>query len=392
MKTLYKKILLVILSCSFVFIGCKKGIFSPNTKMLSNYPDEIQELYENMPVRDYSSIQVIGDGILKFQSMSHYENTCEQLKNDCELWNNLFYNQYDELDEDQIADWEEEVQFDEFLPIILFEYSLDVYGNMLYDMIRGPFLEWELNGCQGQSPTDSVFLFEWDQAVHNSYREVCIGDTIYQFRTDALILIPKEQVSDWIQIRNYPTESFAEYEFVIVKDNEADSDEAFSGSTEKVRFPCKGEGTLKSTHMECITGLDESEWKVVGRRTADCQNKLECKLINLKFDHFAYNGTPKHKRTKRFCSIAITNQNFYLDHYIGLIPSYYATYDTTIMRTLPMEQYTKRTTNSTKECLVPLLTHQFNSFHLGVMQYPELKVKIDGIEHTFTPHLDSRRH
>ena len=119
MKTLYKKILLVILSCSFVFIGCKKGIFSPNTKMLSNYPDEIQELYENMPVRDYSSIQVIGDGILKFQSMSHYENTCEQLKNDCELWNNLFYNQYDELDEDQIADWEEEVQFDEFLPIMV---------------------------------------------------------------------------------------------------------------------------------------------------------------------------------------------------------------------------------------------------------------------------------
>ena len=384
-----KTFLIVLLLCSIFSFGCKKDNPFSNTKVLSSYPDEIQELYGEMPVRNYSSIQVIGDGILKFQSLSHYDTVCNQLKRDCELWSNLFYNYYSELSENELIDWEEEVSFDEFLPIIIFESDLAVSNLMLFDIQRIAIAAWEENGLQGNNPTDSMFIFEWEQALYNVHKEICIDDTIYQFRPDAIILIPIDSLDSWTQIRDYPTEELTEHGGIVVLNNYS----TYSSSVHKMLFPCHADGTLDvSNYPELFTGINNSKWIVSGRMDISKRNRLDSKLTNYIFHHYKNNGTPVFRRTRRTCSIITSSQTFFCDHYHGLFDfPYEGTTEEYVTKPLPPQRFVRTATGSVY-VFIPRVFSVEDKYDLGVYREPTLSfsIEISG-EHNFSIYLLSGR-
>ena len=116
MKRNFVAITLIALFFSIALTGCEKENINPKSKSVSELAPELQDLYKQMPQRNYSGITVIGDGILKFESIQQYEQICEQLKQDCEMWEELFYNKYGKMSDEEIMDLEDEIGYNEFLP------------------------------------------------------------------------------------------------------------------------------------------------------------------------------------------------------------------------------------------------------------------------------------
>lgn len=378
MKKIFVAITLVALFFSMVLTGCEKENANPKSKSVSELAPELQDLYRQMPQRDYGRITVIGDGILKFESIQQYEQVCEQLKQDCEMWEELFYNNYGKMSDEEIMDLEDEIGYDEFLPIVIFEESLGINGNMLFDSQRDGIQQWMDNEFKGENPTDHVFIFEWDQAVHNIYREVCVNDTIYQFREDATIMIPEKNLSEWLRIRRTPTKDLLGLEIVVVDNAKPDDGEQ---NNTKVQFPCYDDGLFEASNMPAeISGYDYSSWIVVGRRDITNENRLESKLVNFQFQKINRYGKKVYKKMKRICTISTHNQMFYRDHYIGWFNSTFLNSDTELILGVdnPLENQ-KVAEDVEKVYIYPSQennTLRPDKFEYGVYQGPILKVKI----------------
>lgn len=379
MKRNFVAITLVALFFSIALIGCEKENVNPKSKSVSELAPELQDLYKQMPQRDYGRISVIGDGILKFESIQQYEQVCEQLKQDCEMWEELFYNKYGKMSDEEIMDLEDEIGYDEFLPIKIFEESLDINGNMLFDTQRDAIQQWMDNEFKGENPTDHIFIFEWDQAVHNIYREVCVNDTIYQFREDATIMIPEKNLSEWLRIRRTPTKDLLGLEIVVVDNAKPDDGEQ---NNTKVQFPCYDYGVYDATTMPgTISGRDYSFWIVVGRVGICKDNRLESKLTNYKFHKFNKQGAIKYKKTKRNCRIDTFDQIFYKDHHRGWGSN--SQYMGSDIDTIPGTMSTQISQKEAEDLehsrifwtSTPVHTI-FSHFEYGVYQNPRLEIKI----------------
>ncbi len=376
MKKNFIAITLIALFFSMALTGCEKENVNPKSKSVSELAPELQELYKQMPQRDYGRITVIGDGILKFESIQQYEQVCEQLKQDCEMWEELFYNNYGKMSDEEIMDLEDEIGYDEFLPIVIFEESLGINGNMLFDSQRDGIQQWMDNEFKGENPTDHIFIFEWDQAVHNIYREVCVNDTIYQFREDATIMIPEKNLSEWLRIRRTPTKDLLGLEIVVVDNAKPDDGEQ---NNTKVQFPCYDKGYFNASDIPTeISGEDYSSWIVVGRRDITNENRLESKLVNFQFQKINRYGKKIYKKRYRSCRIDTYNQVFYRDHYQGWFSNNYINTDTeTVYGTNNLKLNQKSANDVEKIYIIPTHpTHPTSRYKYGVYQGPTLKVEI----------------
>lgn len=373
-----KKLFIVICCVVFAIIGnsCEKeNVFSTRSMSTPTMSNEIEILYRQMPSRNYSSITVVGDNILKFQSLSHYDQICQQLKADCILWDSLFYVAYGRMEEMELMDWMDSIGYDEYLPIVLFENALDVMGTRLFDSQRDAILEWSENEFKGENPTDKIFIFEWEQALYNEHREVCVGDTIYQFRLDATIKYPLDKIEDWLRIRELTTIELMAIEGVISEDYLPKS----GSGEEKVPFKCFVCGEFNAYNLpEVFSGLDYSYWSVTGKVGFWGQeNRLDSKLVNYKFHKIKKNGKKVFKTVKRNCCIQPTHQIFYRDH---------CTLSGDVLHTEERESNisepsptSQKTATGDAWVYVPIVDlHRPVKYVRGVYQHPTLYVNIEG--------------
>lgn len=375
-----KKLFIVICCVVFAIIGnsCEKeNVFSTRSMSTPTMSNEIEILYRQMPSRNYSSITVVGDNILKFQSLSHYDQICQQLKSDCILWDSLFYVAYGRMEEMELMDWMDSIGYDEYLPILLFEDALKVSGTMLFDQQQAAIRTWTENEFKGENPTDRIFIFEWEQALYNEHREVCVGDTIYQFRVDATIKYPLDKIEDWLRIRELPTIELVAVDGVTSEDYLPKS----GNGEDKVRFNCSYDGEYNVYNMpEVFSGLDYSYWVVRGKVGFWGQeNRLNCKLANYKFHKIKKNGKKVFKAVKRNCCIQATRQIFYRDH---------CTFSGDVLHTeeresnIPEPSPTlQKTATGDAWVYVPIVDlHRPVKYVRGVYQHPTLYVNIEGYE------------
>lgn len=248
--TLKKYLTLVVLFVvSFNFVGCEKEkIYKTKKDVLNNKSEQIREMYKQMPSRNYGGVTIVGDGILRFQSRFHYETVRNMLKNDCELWDNIFYEKYGHLKKEQIMDIEDAIGFNEFQPILVFEENIGILGSMLFDQQQNMLNQWIENEFSGNNPTDPLIINEYEQALYNHRREICIGDTVYQFRLDAVVSFHIEKIGDWVYIRDLQTSLLDSTNWIKI-DNyvpKSDSGEPIAGS---IFFTCFSEGILNSADM-----------------------------------------------------------------------------------------------------------------------------------------------
>ena len=375
-----KKLFIVICCVVFAIIGnsCEKeNVFSTRSMSTPTMSNEIEILYRQMPSRNYSSITVVGDNILKFQSLSHYNQICQQLKSDCILWDSLFYVAYGRMEEMELMDWMDSIGYDEYLPILLFEDALKVSGTMLFDQQQAAIRTWTENEFKGENPTDRIFIFEWEQALYNGHREVCVGDTIYQFRVDATIKYPLDKIEDWLRIRELPTIELVAVDGVTSEDYLPKSGE----SEVKVPFNCFDDGEYNVNNLpEVFSGLDYSYWVVNGRVGFWGQeNRLDSKLANYKFHKIKKNGQKVFKKVKRNCCIQPTHQVFYRDH---------CTLSGDVLHTEERESNisepsptSQKTATGDAWVFVPYVNlHRPVKYVRGVYQHPTLYVNIEGYE------------
>lgn len=375
-----KKLFIVICCVVFAIIGnsCEKeNVFSTRSMSTPAMSNEIEILYRQMPSRNYSSVTVVGDNILKFQSLSHYDQICQQLKADCILWDSLFYAAYGRMEEMELMDWMDSIGYDEYLPIVMFENALGVMGTRLFDSQRDAILEWSENEFKSENPTDKIFIFEWEQALYNEHRELCVGDTIYQFRVDATIKYPLDKIEDWLRIRELPTIELVAVDGVTSEDYLPKSGE----SEVKVPFNCFDDGEYNVNNLpEVFSGLDYSYWVVNGRVGFWGQeNRLDSKLVNYKFHKIKKNGQKVFKKVKRNCCIQPTHQVFYRDH---------CTLSGDVLHTEERESNisepsptSQKTATGDAWVFVPYVNlHRPVKYVRGVYQHPTLYVNIEGYE------------
>lgn len=287
-------------------------------------------------------------------------------------------------------DLQDSLGYDEFLPIVMFEEDLNVSGNMLFDTQQEAIRSWVDNEFKGENPTDDIFILEGEQAVHNIYREVCINDTIYQFRTDATVVVPLALLDTWLQVRHYPTQNLEIINGIVINDYTSDED---NSKVEKVRFPCDDSGEFNASNLPSVfSGLDYSYWIVKGRRGICNDNIMTSKLVNFKYHKTNKNGVRVYKRCKRNCSIITTHQVFYKEHYNGL-PAHLLFFDTsTVNKSLPSSKQQEVAHASVAVFLTPgPVTYVTSRYVLGVYQGVTMKIRIDGHEITKTLNLTSKR-
>lgn len=371
-------IIVVCILTVFSFTGCEKEKIFPTRNMQTfGMSNEIELLYRQMPTRNYSSVSIVGDNILKFQSINHYNQVCQQLKEDCLLWDSLFYNAYGDLGELELMDWMDSIGYDEYLPILMFENILGVSNTRLFDYQITAIKRWSENGFSGNNPTDHIFIYEWEQALYNEYREICVGDTIYQFREDATITIPLKKIKRWLEIRTAPTEALLVNTDVVAKDISFDGYSAF----EKVPFKCYDDGEFNANDLpEVFSGLDYSYWIVAGKVGFWGQeNRLDCKLVNYKLHKIRKNGKKVFKKVKRTCCIQTLAQYFYKEQYPLFGNNLLYTDVEFCQIPAPVPQLQKVATGEAWVFVVPtIVTNKPVKYVRGVFKYPTLYIHISG--------------
>lgn len=304
-----KKIALVFpILLIFAFIGCEKDLdFITNKNGVSNLSSELQEIYKMMPTRNYNHISTVGGEILHFSSFADYENAYQQLHSDCNMWDSLFYTTYGQtLSEDSLVIWEESIGYDEFYPVTLFEIALGVNGSMLYDQQRIVKQNWINRNFNSPDPTENLFIDEIEQAFYTIRKEICIADTIYQFRDNALILIPANKYSYWCEIRDFSLDSLSKEDVTIEIDNKEYI--CSENLSEHIHFRATTDITLTPENTAFLDSKEMIKIKIVGRRGLFHQAVVISKMENYK------QINNKYKKVRRNCSIT-TDQTFFYERF-----------------------------------------------------------------------------
>ena len=285
----------------FLFLtGCKDKQ-SLKSQLYISLPEELQQIYDQMPVRTYGTISVLNGNILSFQSMEQYNNVINQLAEDCRLWDSLFCLAYSNLSEEELLSLEEDLGYSEFLPIKMFENQYGVSGLMLFDIQEGLTDIWMDNGCIGNSPTDNIFILESEQAVHTPYHEVCVNDTLYQFRDSVLVLAPVSLLDSWLLNRNTDISELPEN--FIVKDDVYENPNIEEMPAFK-KFSCEdSDNRLYFSDFPAIGVNDFSEWRVKGHRGLTISHVITYKLVNYEYVRTKNNGQKVYRKKRLPCSM-----------------------------------------------------------------------------------------
>ncbi len=283
-----------------VYIGCaKKQNEFPVPCDSSTLPIELQELYNQMSYYDYGNISVVGDGILRFESVEHYERISELLENACEEWNSLFEGKYGHLETNKFEEFCEACHYDEFYPIVVFEQKYGVFGKMLFDKQKMLVEKWEQNNCQTDYPGNEIFILESEQAIHNIYNEVCIDTTVYQFRKTCEIKVPISKIDDWIAIRELSDESITD-PFIVNPINNIVVKESGDDSSFKT-LPIHRSGEIRAKHGMPMASNEFTFWEASIKSTHSWEWKMTCKIIN--YHQVVKNHQLKTVRFSRKCTL-----------------------------------------------------------------------------------------
>lgn len=303
-----KKLLSVIISIivfSIALTGCEKEkILNTKSFSFNKLPEELQELYVKMPQRNYGNISVIDGNILCFATKEQYESVGNMLFEDCKIWDSLFCTAYSYLTNEQLTDLEEVIGYSEFIPLHLFEEQNGVSGSMLFDQQEILQQQWMENGLLGVDPTDEIFNLESDQAIHNIYHEVCVDDTIYQFRDDAIILVPIARLEEWRSYRNASTSDLENLFIVKANNNNNVNIHVFSNMPAHHNFICRDKDNCLSNNDFNVLGVkDKSVWSLVGRRGLIWSHVATYKLVNYEYVRTKNNGIDVFRKIRRPCSM-----------------------------------------------------------------------------------------
>jgi hypothetical protein len=182
-------------------VGCKKDadsdtqISSNNTEPLKSMGSELVKLYEQVPAYNFGNITLVNGDILKFQSFAHYEQVYEYLYDQYCAWTRIFLETYYTEDEDDLDATVERLNFDDRMPMMMFEDQFGLSGNTLRSMKAIDEDNWLANGTRGAAPVDNIINCPVEQALYSKYHEICIQDTVYQSRPDGyMILIPLSDI------------------------------------------------------------------------------------------------------------------------------------------------------------------------------------------------------
>ena len=259
---------------------------------------EIQELYRQMPNREFGNISLVGDGILQFSSPEHYENVMEILQEDCDKWDELFSDKYAYMDFEQMDEFCDKINYNQFLPILLFEEKIGILGKTLFDIQAIAMQKWMDNDLSGTSPRDSIFILESEQAVHNINREVCINNTIYQFREDATIEVPLSEISAWTLHRFDTITELEKLPFDVV----IRSIPIATAALRELPFT-KMEGVFTHSTNPIIATDEKVVWAYSGRNPFH-MNGIQWLKVDGKITCYKKNKKGKFKKHQRKCAIA----------------------------------------------------------------------------------------
>lgn len=162
--------------------------------------NELASLYENVPIYNFGNITLINGDILRFENEDHYNNVYKNLINQYEAWSNLFFQKYNnELVLDSII---EKLEFDDYTPLILFEENYSFSNNLRSICLENEEL-WLQNEAIGNFPDDEIIPCPIEQTLYSKFHEICIGDTIYQHRSDgSIVYFPISEIGYIQSVRN----------------------------------------------------------------------------------------------------------------------------------------------------------------------------------------------
>ena len=122
-------IYLTVILTTTLFIRCQKEVSNHSKSLPLN--DALSDLYQEMPLGQYGNISLIHDDILVFENSEHYFSTLDELTNLYESWSNLFFNEYGVEDETALDSIISSMEFDDCIPLELFELEMGNHQNNL---------------------------------------------------------------------------------------------------------------------------------------------------------------------------------------------------------------------------------------------------------------------
>lgn len=142
-------------------------------------------------------------GILSFNSVADYEATINELENQYENWNENFEKQWEHLSDEEYADKQEELNFDEFSPLKDFGKQTGIKN--LLTKIEEENERWLNNEeLDFDADPEKNYPFEDDfmKALLNDKQEIIIGTSIFFGKNNEFYEIPNKNFEVLENIRN----------------------------------------------------------------------------------------------------------------------------------------------------------------------------------------------
>ena len=361
-------VLMLILIAGLSFTGCdKEPIIKERSLSFDKLPKELKELYNRMPIRDYGNISVLDGNILHFETKSQYEMVGQLLLDECRQWDSLFCTAYGYMSEEQMQDWEKKTGYNEFLPLYFFEERCGVSGQMLFDNQEYLLKQWMENGLQGQDPTDNIFNLESDQAMHNLSHEVCVADTIYQYREDAIIEVPVSMLQEWKDLRRLSTEELENHGGIKVVRERSIHYRSLSDMPPHHNFICRDkDNVLTKNNFSTLGAKDKSVWSLVGRRGLTYSHVATYKLVNYEYVRTKEDGTDVFQKVRRQCSM-VPHISFSTEQYEQLYQNFQNWYrfDGFLNEPLPDNENVKTYSDKFQYQHLPI-NYLSNDYHFGI--------------------------
>lgn len=360
-----KKIFCFALSLTIIFLfsQCEKEPSSSvKSELYSSMPVVLQGLYDQLPTHDFGNITVIGDGILRFTSFSEYERVYGLLNQDCETWDSLFYNMYSHLNDDSLTEVELSLGYNEFQPLVEFEYQYEVLGRMLRDQQELAINNWLSNNMAFDNPSDTIIIDEVEQALFNSNREICIGDSIYQFRENGHVVIPIDSADKMTTYRRMSLSTLQERFHVVLKN--------YDPTIGFIYIPKTWSGRCQ------LSNTERTDWFVTGKHNCSINNRERVKMV-CKMTNYKYNSKRnKYVKARQKCDLT-TDLEFYWEAYTtNVLPEDNGLTELHTRELVERKRMTRRVV--VKDSVS--MDEQYDFYCFGVKKYPVLKMTIKGVE------------
>lgn len=137
----------------------------------------------------YSDIDVVCDGILRFDNIDHYENTIDCIDESHETWNADFEAIHDFIDDDQWNQLVDSLNFIEDQPYFDFDkyFKIKSYFSYIDSLDR---VWYDVYNCDSLHDPDLFDLIgdDAEALLFNREMEIMIGDSLFKFYSDGTVI------------------------------------------------------------------------------------------------------------------------------------------------------------------------------------------------------------